>query len=91
MSLPIPRAALVACANRVAAESRRGGAPFLSLTSSPETIAAWLQWCDPNGCHTAENAIAEGFDPYTEETAWPALADMLRENLDEETRKETLP
>lgn len=29
--------------------SRKGGAPHIELTSTAETLCAWLRWCDPNG------------------------------------------
>lgn len=64
-------------ANEAASLSRRGGAPVLAADSGPETIARWLQWNDPNGCHTAELAAAEDIEPYDEERAWEALAEML--------------
>lgn len=54
-------------------------APRLTADSESETIARWLQWCDPNGCHTAELADAEGFEPYDLETAWEALGRMRDE------------
>lgn len=53
--------------------------PPLSETSDAETVAAWLQWNDPNGCHTSALALAEGCDPYDRETAWDALAEVLSE------------
>lgn len=70
---------LVTRANAVGKDSNRPGAPFLSETSTSEEIARWLQWCDQNGCHVAALAKAQGFDPYTIEEAWQALADMLNE------------
>lgn len=79
------RAALCEAANLLnrTANRARGGAPALTPESDPETIARWLQWCDPNGCHTRDRAVAEGFDPYTdddgENSAWEALANMLED------------
>lgn len=68
---------LAELANRAALESRRPGAPTLAEDSDTETVAAWLQWCDPNGSHTAELALADDLDPYDCERAWDTLADML--------------
>lgn len=88
----IGRDAIVKAANRVARESRYRGAPCLTETSSASVVAEWLQWCDPNGVHTpdaAKNAMgecADDFDAYTEETVWDALADMLGDELKEETQ-----
>jgi hypothetical protein len=65
-------------ANAAARESRRGGAPKLSADSDVETLSAWLQWCDPNGCHTADLAAVEDFDPYTVDAAWDAVDDMVQ-------------
>lgn len=70
------RAQLATEANALA-EDMRGSFPTLDADSGPETIAAWLQSCDPNGCHTAERAHAEGFDAYDHDAAWDALSDML--------------
>ena len=41
-------------ANLCGRECRYIGAPILSHDSSQDTLCAWLQWCDPNGCHTQE-------------------------------------
>lgn len=60
-----------------AATGARDPAPLLAATSTREAVIRWLEWCDPNGTHGDEDAIAEGFDPYTEEDAWDALARML--------------
>ncbi len=68
------RKALVVEANEL---GKRNGYPWLDVASDPLTIALWLQRADPNGCHLPHLAIAEDFDPYTEETAWEALSDML--------------
>lgn len=65
-------------ANAAARTSRRGGAPRLSPESDVETLSAWLQWCDPNGCHTVELAAAEDFEPYTVEGAWEAVDAMVQ-------------
>ncbi len=51
--------------------------PRLTAASSADDIATWIQTCDPNGCHTADLATAEGFVPYTTEGAWLELAAML--------------
>lgn len=51
--------------------------PILRADSSCETLARWLQACDPNGAHTDSAAIAEGFEPYTVESAWAAIVSML--------------
>lgn len=73
---------LAELANRAADGSRyRDSAPHLTETSSAEWVARWLQWNDPNGSHTAELAESEGCDPYTTESAWDALAEVL---LDED-------
>ena len=74
------KVALAEQANEIAKLSRYGGgAPFLAETSKREDVIRWLQWCDPNGCHTDELAKAEDCDPYTAETAWDALAGMIIE------------
>lgn len=70
-------AALAEKANRVGRASRREAAPVLTADIGAETIAQWLQWCDPNGCHTAAQGLLDGFEPHTVETAWEALAEML--------------
>lgn len=70
---------LAALANRVAADARYGGAPELRSYSPRERVTEWLQWCDRNGCHTDRAARADGFEPYTLEGAWEALASMLSE------------
>lgn len=70
-------AELAARANAAAESSSVRGAPRLTADSNPETVARWLQWCDPNGSHTRELALAEDFDPYDHDRAWDALADML--------------
>lgn len=70
-------AELAARANEAARASRRGGAPTLRADSDAETVAHWLQWCDPNGSHTRELALADDLDPYDHDRAWDALADML--------------
>lgn len=64
-------------ANQEARESWIKGAPELTCYSSVEAIAAWLDWNDPNGVHTAEDRIAEGFETYTIYSAWNALASIL--------------
>lgn len=51
--------------------------PVLRADSSRETLARWLQACDPNGAHTDSAAIAEGFEPHTIESAWAAIVSML--------------
>ena len=74
------RAILARAANQIGALSRRKGAPHLSETSTAEDVAAWLQWCDPNGAHTADSARAEDCDAYTDDRAWEALAEMVNAN-----------
>ncbi len=65
-------------ANEVARASRYGAyAPRLSSDSDRETILAWLQWCDPNGCFTDELGESEGFDPLTLSEAWEAVSAMI--------------
>ena len=71
------RAALALEAAAQADGSRHGGAPGLTADSTADDIAAWLQWCDPNGCHTRELAEGEGYDFYTLDEAWDALNEML--------------
>ncbi len=74
-------AIFAAAANAVADGARYGGAPTLTEYSNVETLCGWLQWSDPNGCHTPELAAAEDFDPYTLEEAWDAIKDMLENEL----------
>ena len=74
------RAATAMLANDTAARSRSAGAPHLTAESPRETVIAWLQWCDPNGCHTDDLSLKEWDDVYTTETAWEALAAMLDSN-----------
>jgi hypothetical protein len=71
------RFALAHRANAAALASYRPGAPLLCEHSTLDVLCSWLQWCDPNGCHTSELAEVEGFDPYTREQAWAAIAAML--------------
>jgi len=71
------RETLAQRANELGRTSARAGAPVLTADSSVETIAAWLQWCDPNGCHTAELALGDGCEPYDAGSVWEALAEML--------------
>lgn len=73
------RLQLAAAANEIGAASRRAGAPILTELSDAPTIARWLQWCDPNGCHTEALATIEGCEPYTVESAWEALESMIRQ------------
>lgn len=76
------KAELAKRANQVAWVSQYGSiAPWLREFSSRERVCAWMQWSDHNGCHTDELAIAEDFDPYTEDEAWEALDAMLKENI----------
>jgi hypothetical protein len=53
--------------------------PELCAYSQPDTIAQWLQGCDPNGCHTAELARAEDFEPYDDSSSWEALATFIQD------------
>lgn len=71
------RAQLARKANTEARASRCKGAPLLTQDSTAEEVAGWLQWNDPNGCHTAALARAEGVDPYDTDTAWEALDQMI--------------
>lgn len=71
---------LVGATAQVAADCRYGGAPRLTPNSGPEVIASWLQWCDPNGCHTAALATLEDCEPYDTAGAWSALGAMLEAN-----------
>jgi hypothetical protein len=66
-------------ANGVGRSSRSRGAPTLSSGSSREQVTAWLQWCDPNGCHTDELAGVEGFEPYTLDSAWEQVEKMTED------------
>lgn len=76
----VSRAEIATAANAVAASSRYGSsAPRLTESSSVETLCQWLQWCDPNGCHTPELAAIENFDPYTLDDAWDALAEVVKD------------
>jgi hypothetical protein len=36
---------------------------------SKDACVYWLEWNDHNGCYSDADAIAEGFDPLTEESA----------------------
>lgn len=73
-------ASVASKANAVSERSRYGRhAPPVRAHSSLETLCAWLQWCDPNGCHTAELAEIEDIDPYTLETAWDAIIEMCED------------
>lgn len=58
-------------------EPTRSRLPLLHADSSRRMLVEWLQACDPNGCHTDERARREGFEPYTIESAWNAIADMV--------------
>lgn len=75
--MTINKVDLVRRANEAGRSSRHGGAPTLTVASTAEAIARWLQWCDPNGCHTADLARAEDCDCYDDESAWDALSQML--------------
>jgi hypothetical protein len=66
-------------ANVIGKASRRPGAPTLSAESSRETLLAWLQWCDPNGCHVDELATADGFEPMTIDEAWEQVTTLLED------------
>jgi hypothetical protein len=55
-------------------------APRLSERSTRDGIIDWLQWNDPNGSHTDDLAVREGADPYTLDTAWDALDEMVKLN-----------
>ncbi len=74
------RAVLFKAANEIGRSSRSPGAPVLGPESSRETICRWLQWCDPNGRHLDEMAVAEDMDPYTDESVLEALADMVKDD-----------
>lgn len=75
------RGALAMAANLAAEGSTRGGAPVLRADSPRADVVAWLAWNDPNGTHTDEAIAAaperDGFEPYTEASAWDALASMI--------------
>jgi hypothetical protein len=85
----IDPASLAAAAAEVARQSRyASSAPSLSADSTVAEIAAWLQWCDPNGIHLARDERLDGEDerddaaplvPNYESAAdaWQALAEML--------------
>jgi hypothetical protein len=59
----VTRFAIAGMANALVEQSSRLGGPMLNEHSSRETLCRWLQWCDPNGCHTDELAAAEDFAP----------------------------
>lgn len=65
-------------ANCISRNAARPG-PILSLNSPVEEIAGWLQWCDPNGSHTRDLALADDCDPYDDESIWEALAYLALE------------
>lgn len=72
------REALARIANDVATKSRYGArAPRLSADSARCDVVSWLQWCDPNGSHIDDAALADRCEPYTEARAWEAIAAML--------------
>ncbi len=72
------RIAILTRANALARLSRYAdSAPYLGLDVTRERILAWLQWNDPNGCHTDALARAEGMEPHTLDSAWDALETML--------------
>lgn len=76
------RRKVLAAALEVSRESQYSFcAPELTLASNAEHIASWLQWCDPNGCHTASNAKANNMPPYDLDGAWEALESMLEDRL----------
>lgn len=52
----------------------------LSADSDRGDLISWMQWNDPNGSHTDTEAAAEDVDPYTLETAWDALGDMVAQS-----------
>jgi hypothetical protein len=74
------RTDLVDQANEVGRVSRRAGAPPLDANSSRQTLLAWLQWCDANGCWLDELSTLEGFEPLSAEEAWEEIAEMLRDS-----------
>lgn len=71
------RADTVKRANAIARESRYGGAPFLTVDSSVHVLCRWLEWCDPNGCHTADATAKEDLEPYDLDSAWEAIEGTL--------------
>lgn len=78
--LLVARAAVAELANEAGHACRARPPVVLSASSSRTDVVRWMQWNDPNGCHTDDRARAEDFDPYTEETAWDALAEMIKES-----------
>ena len=74
------RAETVTLANQVARESRYGGAPFLTVDSSVHVLCRWLEWCDPNGCHTADACNVEDIEPYDLNDAWEAIERMCSDD-----------
>jgi hypothetical protein len=80
-AIEIDRRRVALVANEGARGSTRLGAPRLSEESPRGEIVRWLQWNDPNGCHSDARAIAEGFDPYTLDTAWEALEEMVKDDM----------
>jgi hypothetical protein len=57
--------------------SRRRGAPHVTADSDRATLIRWLQWNDPNGRYSDEDAKRDDMDPLTVETAWDLIADQL--------------
>ncbi len=65
-------------------------APVLSARSTVVELCEWLQWCDPNGAHTAkawqdertgacENPADPEDVPYTLMEAWEQIRKMLED------------
>lgn len=74
-----------AFANAIGRDSRRGGAPVLSADSKADDVAQWLQWNDRNGSYWPPDlAAADDFEPFTDETAWETLADVLSEDEEDD-------
>lgn len=74
------RAQVIEAANNAGRESRSPGAPVLCSTSTRREVTLWLQWCDPNGCHTQELFTLEngGGAPYgSDSDAWDAVMEMV--------------
>lgn len=72
------RAALATLANRLL--PLRRGVPGIYGTCSLEGLTDWLQFVDPNGCHTQE-AYSKEFEGLTydgdTDAAWDAVAEMM--------------
>ena len=74
------RTSIATRANQAGRESRRGGAPHLTASSSRLTLIDWLVWNDPNGSYTDDDSEADDRDPMTTDEAWELIDESLRDN-----------